>query len=76
MVSGKNKIDMVMAGGKDEKQGDKMEPVIPEVGEGSAKTRPVANEEADLGNALRKAYQETVEEEIPTEMLDLLKRLN
>ncbi|MEZ5654667.1 MAG: NepR family anti-sigma factor [Sphingobium sp.] len=36
---------------------------------------PPTNEEADLGNALRNVYQQTVEEDIPQEMLDLLNRL-
>lgn len=36
---------------------------------------PPANEDADLGTALRSVYQRTVEEEIPQEMLDLLNRL-
>lgn len=35
-----------------------------------------ANREAGLGVALRTAYQQTVEEDIPAEMLDLLKRLD
>ena len=36
---------------------------------------PPANEDADLGAALRRIYQETVQETIPDEMLDLLRRL-
>jgi hypothetical protein len=36
---------------------------------------PPANEDADLGSALRRIYQETVKEDIPDEMLDLLRRL-
>jgi len=36
---------------------------------------PPANEDADLGSALRRIYQETVSEDIPDEMLDLLRRL-
>ncbi len=36
---------------------------------------PPANEDADLGSALRRIYQETVKENIPDEMLDLLRRL-
>lgn len=35
-----------------------------------------ANENANLGTALRTIYQEAVEESIPPEMLDLLNRLN
>ncbi|MPT47650.1 MAG: hypothetical protein E2598_04410 [Sphingobium sp.] len=36
---------------------------------------PITNEEADLGNALRAIYRQTVDEEVPDEMLDLLSRL-
>ncbi len=37
---------------------------------------PIADENATLGNALRSIYQQTVEESVPDEMLDLLKRLS
>lgn len=37
---------------------------------------PIADENATLGNALRNIYQQTVEESVPDEMLDLLKRLS
>ncbi|RXR29853.1 NepR family anti-sigma factor [Sphingobium fluviale] len=37
---------------------------------------PIADENATLGNALRTIYQQTVEERVPDEMLDLLKRLS
>lgn len=37
---------------------------------------PIADENATLGNALRSIYQKTVEESVPDEMLDLLKRLS
>lgn len=37
---------------------------------------PFADENINLGTALRKVYQQTVDESVPTEMLDLLKRLN
>lgn len=36
----------------------------------------MTEEEADLGHALRNIYRQTVEEAIPDEMLDLLKRLD
>lgn len=36
---------------------------------------PSEGENAGLGSALRAVYQRTVEEDIPEEMLDLLKRL-
>lgn len=36
---------------------------------------PPANEDADLGSALRRIYEETVKEDVPDEMLDLLRRL-
>ncbi len=35
-----------------------------------------ATKEADLGNALRSVYQQTVAEQIPPEMLDLLGKLD
>lgn len=37
---------------------------------------PFADENVNLGTALRRVYQQTVEESVPMEMLDLLKRLN
>lgn len=37
---------------------------------------PYADENANLGTALRRVYQQTVDESVPSEMLDLLKRLN
>ncbi|HEX5535750.1 MAG TPA: NepR family anti-sigma factor [Sphingobium sp.] len=36
---------------------------------------PPMNEDANLGAALRGVYQRTVEEDIPQELLDLLKKL-
>lgn len=41
-----------------------------------ASRAPIADENATLGNALRTIYQQTVEERVPDEMLDLLKRLS
>ena len=35
----------------------------------------IANEKTGLGDALRDVYQQTVQEDIPAEMLDLLNRL-
>lgn len=43
--------------------------------DGTAPPRP-APREASLGEALRTVYRQTVEEDIPAEMLDLLKRLD
>ncbi len=37
---------------------------------------PYADDNANLGMALRRVYQQTVDESVPMEMLDLLKRLN
>ena len=42
----------------------------------ASRSRPLRNEEANIGTALRAVYQRTVEENIPQEMLDLLKRLD
>jgi len=36
----------------------------------------VQNKDRDMGAALRTVYQKTVEESIPTEMLDLLGKLD
>lgn len=36
----------------------------------------IANEKTGLGDALRNVYQQTVQEDIPAEMLDLLNRLS
>jgi hypothetical protein len=40
------------------------------------KRRPAAKEEAHVSQALRTVYQRAVEEDIPSEMLDLLSRLD
>lgn len=37
---------------------------------------PITEDNADLGTALRKIYQQTVDESVPSEMLDLLNRLS
>jgi len=42
----------------------------------SSKRSPSAKEEGQVSNALRSVYQRTVEEEIPSEMLDLLRKLD
>ena len=41
----------------------------------SASNAKVQNKKQDMGSALRSVYQRTVEEKIPTEMLDLLGKL-
>ncbi|MGD9811718.1 MAG: NepR family anti-sigma factor [Sphingobium sp.] len=46
-----------------------------EVKKGSS-PRPLTKEDAELGAALRSVYQQTVDEAVPKEMLDLLKRLD
>jgi hypothetical protein len=38
--------------------------------------RAAVAKEADLGNALRSVYQQTVAEQVPSEMLDLLGKLD
>jgi hypothetical protein len=40
------------------------------------KTRQHSTDERDVGTALRAAYQQAVDEKIPSEMLDLLGKLN
>jgi hypothetical protein len=35
----------------------------------------VQSKDRDMGSALRSAYQKTIEEEVPDEMLDLLSKL-
>jgi len=47
----------------------------PQAPDGAAPSR-TAPREASLGEALRTVYRQTVEEDIPAEMLDLLKRLD
>ena len=42
----------------------------------SVRSPVIANEKAGLGDVLRTVYEQTVQEDIPAEMLDLLKRLN
>jgi hypothetical protein len=41
-----------------------------------ASARPAHVGKGDVGNALRSAYQQTVSEAIPPEMLDLLSKLD
>ena len=36
----------------------------------------VQSKDRDMGSALRSAYQKTIEEEVPNEMLDLLSKLD
>lgn len=43
---------------------------------GSAAKRSAAKDEAQVANALRSVYQKAVEEDIPSEMLDLLSKLD
>jgi hypothetical protein len=42
----------------------------------SEKNRQHTSDERDVGTALRAAYQQAVDEQIPSEMLDLLGKLN
>ena len=49
--------------------------VAPKTG-GSAAGAKVQSKDRDMGAALRTVYQRTVEEEIPSEMLDLLGKLD
>jgi|GEM_PF-1849568 len=42
----------------------------------TAGSQSLPDDDSDLGDALRTIYQQTVDEEIPAEMLDLLKRLD
>jgi CelD/BcsL family acetyltransferase involved in cellulose biosynthesis len=41
-----------------------------------ARTPKAQSKDRDMGSALRSAYQRTVEESVPDEMLDLLKKLS
>jgi len=41
----------------------------------SRRAAPRAEKKGDVGNALRSIYQQTVDEAIPSEMLDLLGKL-
>jgi len=42
----------------------------------AAKSAKAQNRDRDMGNALRSVYQRTVDEEIPTDLLDLLGQLD
>lgn len=48
------------------------QPKQPSSREGAAKGRA----DADLGDALRRAYDETLNESVPDDLLDLLKKLD
>lgn len=39
-------------------------------------SQSLPDDDSDIGDALRTIYQQTVDEDIPSEMLDLLKRLD
>ena len=63
----------------DEKDGERRQKIQPDKMEGNpseksqrSKKRPPAPE---VGNALRSAYEQAVNEDIPSEMLDLLGKL-
>lgn len=43
---------------------------------GSRKMRSDKTSDADVGNALRSAYQKTVSEGVPDDLMDLLNRLD
>ena len=46
-------------------------------GKASAKRRPsTGKDEGEVANALRSVYQHAVDEDIPSEMLDLLRKLD
>ena len=53
-----------MASGKDKATSDRKSPA------------KVHNKDRDMGSALRSAYQRTVDETVPDEMLDLLSKLD
>lgn len=58
-------------------QGDKLELPSDKDTKTSAKKSPakVQSKDRDMGAALRSAYQRTVDESVPDEMLDLLNKL-
>jgi hypothetical protein len=43
---------------------------------GQGKAAPVQGKDRDMGTALRNVYQQTIDEQIPGEMLDLLGKLD
>ena len=43
---------------------------------GTKRTADSEKPDRDLGNALRRAYDETVNESVPDDLLDLLKKLD
>ena len=43
---------------------------------GGGASRQVSEPDAQVGTVLRTVYQQTVEEDIPAEMLDLLRKLD
>lgn len=63
----------------DEKDGQRRQKIQPDEMEGSASEKSQRSKKRppipEVGNALRSAYEQTVSEEIPSEMLDLLGKL-
>lgn len=65
-----------MTEGADELAAQRKEAERPNVRRPSAGKRPqTSSDTKELGNALRSIYDETVSEDIPTELLDLLGKL-
>jgi hypothetical protein len=58
-------------------QGDKLELPSDKVTKTSSKKSPakVQSKDRDMGAALRSAYQRTVDESVPDDLLDLLNKL-
>jgi len=65
-----------VAGAKKIKASAKVQPGIASGPAGSEGTVPGRQAPHDVGTALRNAFRATVEEDIPIEMLDLLRRLD
>jgi hypothetical protein len=68
-------VDLTFANDKDDERRRRSVPTPESHGNDAPKTRKKRGATPEVGNALRAAYQQTIDESIPPEFLDLLGKL-
>ena len=68
-------VDLTFANDKDDERRRRSAPSPESHGTDAPKTRKKRGARPEVGNALRAAYQQTIDESIPPEFLDLLGKL-
>ena len=68
-------VDLTFANDKDDERRRRSVPTPESHGTDAPKTRKKRGATPEVGNALRAAYQQTIDETIPPEFLDLLGKL-